>query len=268
MYINRLYKYIPFDGNLDTDRRKSFINGEIWYSKANKLNDPYDCRPIISIHNEQIPEIIKNLTDEEIRYLKTKIRFDSTEELLHKIIIPQKIKYADRIENQYFIRFAFKSHIYALQIAKISNVGVLSLTTDNSNVLMWSHYAKNHSGICLGFERNNNNLLGSIKTKKVRYLKHRPRVSLLETMHEKYGKMDEMLFRKSKHWVHEKEWRNCKAVGNKTYQYPGELKEIILGINFDLNNYQLLREIFGNNVEYFNAFLGDNYEIIIKKVKE
>jgi len=272
MYINKLYKYIPFDGNVDSpiqqERRKSFENGEIWYSKAKDLNDPYDCRPIITIDNKQIPEIIKNLSEEEILYLKSRINFVTSEELLHKIITPQKIKYVDRIENQYFIRFIFKSYIYAFQIAKIANVGVLSLTTDNCNVLMWSHYAKNHSGICLGFERGKNNLLGSHKTRQVMYLEHRPRVSLLETMHEKYGKMEEMLFRKSKHWRHEKEWRNCKAEGNKTYQYPGKLIEIILGVNFPTKNYKLMQDIFGNNVKYFKAILGDNFEIIIKNLNE
>jgi hypothetical protein len=272
MYINRLYKYIHFDGNLDSsiqhDRKKSFENGEIWYSKAINLNDPYDCRPIITIDNEQIPEIIKNLSNDEIRYLGTKIKFDTIEELLQKIITPQKIKYIDRTENQYFIRFFFKSYIYQFQLAKIANVGVLSLSEDNRNILMWTHYAKNHSGICLGIERNKKNLLGSIKTRKIRYLKHRPRVSLLETMHEKYGKLEEMLFRKSRHWMHEKEWRNCKAEGNKTYQYPGQLIEIIYGVNFPPKNYQLIQDIFGNKVKYFKAILGDNFEIIIKNLNE
>jgi hypothetical protein len=272
MYIKRLYKYIPFDGNLDSsiehDRRKGFENGEIWYSKAKDLNDPYDCRPIIIIDNKQIPEIIKNLTNEEINYLKTKIKFDSTEELLLKIINPQRIKHVDRIEKHHLILFVFKSYVYRFQFAKLSNIGILSLTEDNSNILMWAHYAKNHSGICLGFERNQKNLLGSLKTRKIRYLKHQPRVSLLETMHEKYGKSEEMFFRKSRHWIHEKEWRNCKPEGNKTYQYPGKLKEIILGVNFPRKNYQLIRDIFGNKVEYFKTTLGNSYEIIIKNLKE
>jgi hypothetical protein len=83
-----------------------------------------------------------------------------------------------------------------------------------------------------------------------------------------HPKAEEMLFRKSRHWVHEKEWRNCKPEGNKTYQYPGTLIEIILGVNFPPDNYQLMQDIFGNKIKYFKAILGYNFEIIIKNLKD
>ena len=220
MYIKNLYKYISFDGDLCTPTQEKikigFETGEIWYSKAKNLNDPFDCRPIITIDNKTIPEIISHLSSDEIFFLKTKIKFETIEELISKIITPQKIYNGKQIVKQHWVRFAFTSYVYLFQITKMSNIGVLSLSTENDNVLMWSHYANNHSGLCLGFKRNQKNLLGSPKTKNVRYLKYRPKLSLIETMHEKYGKAEQLLFRKSIHWKPEKEWRNCKPTGNKS----------------------------------------------------
>lgn len=37
---------------------------------------------------------------------------------------------------------------------KMSRNGVISLTRENSEILMWSHYAKNHTGMCIGLESN------------------------------------------------------------------------------------------------------------------
>jgi hypothetical protein len=40
----------------------------------------------------------------------------------------------------------------------INRSAVLSLSTTSDNILMWSHYANSHKGVCLGF---NNNLTNS-----------------------------------------------------------------------------------------------------------
>ena len=37
---------------------------------------------------------------------------------------------------------------------KKDTLGILSLTTDNKNLLMWSHYTNNHKGYCLEFDLN------------------------------------------------------------------------------------------------------------------
>lgn len=270
MYINKLYKYNPFDGDLKQPTQKKrkigFEKGEIWYSKPKELNDPYDCKPIITIDNESLPEIISFLSLEEINYLKTKIKFKTIDELITKITTSQKIKHRGITIEQNWERFVFVSHVYLFQYTKMSNVGVLGLSTENNNILMWSHYANNHSGICLGLERNKKNLLGSSKTRKVIYLKHRPKISLIETMHEKFGKTGKMLFRKSYHWKTEKEWRNCKIGGNKTYPYPGNLIEVIFGANFPPNNIKMIKCIFGKKVKYFKAELGNDFEIVIKEI--
>lgn len=34
-----------------------------------------------------------------------------------------------------------------------STFGALSLTTDRSNDLMWSHYSNSHRGICIGLDK-------------------------------------------------------------------------------------------------------------------
>lgn len=268
MYIKKLYKYNPFNGTpkqrRHKERKSGFKKGEIWYSKSKNLNDPFDCRPIITLDSKSLPEIFSFLSTEEKEFLKIKFKFKTIEDLITMTTNPYNIKCLDAISD--LIRRGFLDDVYNFQSAKMANVGVLSLARENDNILMWSHYANNHSGLCLGFERNKKNLLGSSKTRRVRYLKHRPKVSLIETLHENFGKIEVMLFRKSYHWKTEKEWRNCKAGGNTTYPYPGNLIEVIFGAHFPLKNIKMIKGLFGEKVKYFKAELGNDFEIIIKEM--
>ena len=59
--------------------------------------------------------------------------------------------------------------------AKIANIGVLSLTEDPKNIVMWAQYASNHEGICIEVDipRNTRSL------KKVIYTTQQPRLRSL-----------------------------------------------------------------------------------------
>ncbi len=48
----------------------------------------------------------------------------------------------------------------------IEKLGILSLASSNNNLLMWSHYASEHKGMCLGFERNSNTALADDEKNK------------------------------------------------------------------------------------------------------
>jgi hypothetical protein len=54
--------------------------------------------------------------------------------------------------------------------SELEKFGVLSLTARPQNTIMWSHYANVHKGICIGFERSPENMLGKKEnTSKVNY---------------------------------------------------------------------------------------------------
>jgi hypothetical protein len=69
---------------------------------------------------------------------------------------------------------------------------------------MWSHYAKNHTGIVIGFD----NIELWNKIKKVNYSDTRVPVNVgFEIIDDK--ELDQVLYTKSKAWEYEDEFRRC-----------------------------------------------------------
>lgn len=97
------------------------------------------------------------------------------------------------------------SNCYQLQKALSQRIGVTCLTPHNNKMLMWSHYASQHKGICIGFDTNifiekckknnhGNPVIHSLK--KVIYTNQRP-----------CERDVDMVFKKSNEWDYEDEYR-------------------------------------------------------------
>ena len=124
--IDKIFKYTNIESGI-----KILKTNSLWFSKPEYFNDPYDC--------------YENL-----------IR-----------IIPSKDGIAAYIDRNYFIRkrdkekklnYYLRNH--KILIEKIEqgireraeSMGVCCFSKTFDNLLMWSHYANNHSGICIGFK--------------------------------------------------------------------------------------------------------------------
>jgi hypothetical protein len=84
---------------------------------------------------------------------------------------------------------------------------VLCLTTKPDNLLMWAHYASNHSGICIGFDSG---LPPFDAAREVKYAEERPSVAVLHQDRPYAEVLEQVLFTKSRHWEYEAEWRCVK----------------------------------------------------------
>lgn len=120
------------------------------------------------------------------------------------------------------------------------------LSEDWDNILMWSHYTKNHEGFVVGFDVDESNFFktnkpGDISIRKVKYQKHR--IDLGSLNREKLDAVD-LFFTKSPDWNYEKEWRTLfygtpdkKEIeeGDRfLYLYeipPSIIKEVYFGLN-------------------------------------
>lgn len=106
---------------------------------------------------------------------------------------------------------------------ELSKYGILSLTTESDNIVMWSHYANNFNGVCIGIKSDN--LLE--KVKQVNY-------SGIED-EEKGLSLEEntvnALLKKHPGWSYENEWRIIEK-GNKYLNLKeGDITKIIIGYN-------------------------------------
>jgi len=122
-------------------------------------------------------------------------------------------------------------------------MGVISFTKSPLNLLMWSHYAQGHKGICLKFKINN----------KDRYSKKFKEISYSDKI-KKYED-NEIFWTKASDWSYEQEVRfisvsDCnKHV--KLDQIGLDLEEIILGPNISSDDVmKIIILIEGSDLKY------------------
>jgi hypothetical protein len=130
-----LYKYCSLEKLRDQNpedeinsHTKSILTAnELYFSCPTKFNDPYDCNPPIN----------SNATEEEIKDWLNLMRF--SEEFLPTV--------KNLLEND-------PDFIKRTALEKINNIGICCFSTLENSILMWSHYADYHKGICLTFDIN------------------------------------------------------------------------------------------------------------------
>jgi hypothetical protein len=112
--------------------------------------------------------------------------------------------------------------------------GLICFSRTWRNPVMWTHYADNYKGICLGFEVKDELL------REVNYVPERP--SPPENLDEAF--MMSLLYSKFSHWSYEQEMRvyvkldkGSKINGMYFYEFNNELKlkKIIVGSNSEVS---------------------------------
>jgi hypothetical protein len=200
--MSLLYKYREFSENTD----KIILNSELYFASHNSFNDPFDC-------NLEFKEI-DSYTDKEFeKYCKDKA-------------LEEKNK------NEYLKELREKL------IKAKSEVGILCVSQDYKNILMWSHYAKNHECLCFGFEYGFYDK-NEIKYSKVNYPKNKE-YGLISFFKPQNGEIRRMFTTKSKFWKYEKEIRlfdlkDGKTTGAKMFNKEC-LKKIIFGCKVEETN--------------------------------
>jgi hypothetical protein len=122
----------------------------------------------------------------------------------------------------------------------LKDIGLYCLSEIRDDILMWSHYANGHRGLCLEFDTSiklkdiystgqaKNVIFG--QAQKVNYSFEYPSVNIMNFGSEEYSKA---LLTKSNHWEYEKEWRiiSPKDKGGPGLYYfqPELLTGVILG---------------------------------------
>lgn len=216
MGTQNLYHYEPFN--------KEFLiytlrEQKIHCSNPDNLNDPWDCKPwfdyrpmandpakleaaLEALRGMQKPE---TLADPQLKVLEHLMRTD--QQFLGKYMGD----FSTRIREE------------------ISMHRIYCLTRIADSTLMWSHYARNHTGICLEFGVNNPLFR---LARPVRYRKSYPEWT--PAMHEQ---VLELVLTKSIDWGYECEFRlisspldgSLKLDGDYFLLPPGALVGVIIG---------------------------------------
>ena len=142
---HKLYKYRPFE----VFCLRLLTHAKVIYSNTRTFNDPLDCNPTIEVdigrnalehlcyaflRRTQLEDQAKAEIN-NYRYLSREYGDFKTESHVEdylKRMLAQRIK--DELDNE------------------LGSKGVLSLSEQWNSVLMWSHYADNHRGMCIEFD--------------------------------------------------------------------------------------------------------------------
>ena len=128
--------------------------------------------------------------------------------------------------------------------AMVAERRIYCLTPKPSNVLMWSHYADNHRGICLEFGVADNPLFRTAS--EVVYRKEYPHWVPCD-INDKPGLVMELILTKSCEWSYEEEYRlvsvrtsdlaNFLQLHGDFFRLPrGALRAVIMGCEADHKN--------------------------------
>jgi hypothetical protein len=270
-----LFKYIPFNApepddnsSVQKKRQNTFEKGEIWYPRADKLNDPFECSPYFQIFDyseQQIEEAVESLSDAELQSIESIIGKYKKDDLKPNVINYNKFERVTDLGNNlivdkiygYIHQIIFVEYFKTNFSNSLLKTGVLSMTQDPLDLLMWAYYGGNSSGICIEFERNSKNMLGDRSTMRVKYAETRPIIKFLKRINY----VEQIIYTKSHIWSYEKEWRTCQPEGDKSYPFPGKVLRILFGLNCNEKTIKLIKNILGKNVVYENIVIGENFSI-------
>lgn len=145
-----------------------------------------------------------------------------------------------------------RRHFAGLYELWVKTLGFVSFSDNWKSPLMWGHYAKNHTGVCLGIE------VPDQRPMKVSYEPHRLQV-LLEISPLEAAVDEEVIKQvvttKFKDWEYEREWRCIEKLANKDeetglyyvdFSPDFELREIIAGARCERSLEDIRKQVFGN----------------------
>lgn len=205
--------------------------GEIYFSSPREFNDPFDCW--IPVFPSKInEEFVKNKMKEDPKF-KEHIITDFNRD------IPSFVEY----HNNPMIDYDLKARIHR---ESLDDNLVCCFSAEYNNLLMWSHYADSHQGICFGVKyryKNNSKYLDLISEKgkveipieSVNYSHDGKKEMPVPANMIKNELIEKNSHLKAKEWGYEKEVRAIitkEEVGSKILKLrKNSIKEIYFGIN-------------------------------------
>lgn len=211
----KFYKYKPMD-EISSDRVKRIIcNNEIFFAPATTFNDPFDLRPVFSLNatertkRKDYERLVKKF---EPSLSRRERRAESRKVIAGPLRKENMVDLTETMQKQ-FADFL------------TTQIGILSVSTKNDDILMWAHYADSHRGVCLEFDGS---FAFMAHSHRVAYsIERRP---INQYLDDNDTALQKVLLTKSEHWRYEDEWRLIRNEGPGLVQFrPHNLTGVIIG---------------------------------------
>ena len=220
-----LFKYRPHDCYSES----WILNEELFFASPAMFNDPFDSKVMYTAEGtlEQKKKYLNLLFEKEYPGIRKK----------------KKWEMINRALKDGTLEKSHDGHIARMQ-KHINENGIVSFSRKPNDLLMFSYYAKDHTGYCLKYRRSSENVLSMAQ--KINYEERYPKFSVFDLALEKEGAIgDKVLYTKAECWKHEDEWRIGfagipKRVMKSTHPI---LEGIIFGCNMKLEQRQEIIEL-------------------------
>ena len=240
------YKYKHIDGDHPDYSRRIFTHNELYFSKVDAFNDPFDCRYRYELNGseadlaEYYDKVQRRLypsRNEQERHLET-------DQWLKEIKTPG---YEENLQQD-------------LREETMPKWGICCLSAVPDDILMWAHYADGHRGFCLKFANEPSDAFGTnwkpndpdfrsyrhplILPIDVKYSDKYPIINPLSNDHaDDWEMVTKGFFTKATQWKYEKEWRLLDDNGPGPHQFPSRfLTGVIFGCEMSEPHKDMIRE--------------------------
>lgn len=253
MSVDVLYKY----GAISDHSESLFSTPKIWFATPSSLNDPFECRPWFKFEGSKT-QIVDALA-RAIRRNNPQMAPNDATGLAVSIFLEGRHRDPKTWKN---LRAGVVDHLNR-------DIGLFCLARANDNILMWSHYARNHEGYCLEFEATDFTPVFG-EAQKVLYAKDFPIVDFFNTPPEKQVEL--VFLTKFIGWQYEEEYRIVDyraGAGLHSYE-PDFLRGVIFGMRMPENVRQQIRAWVknrGHDVRFYEASIDDReFKIVVSEV--
>jgi Protein of unknown function (DUF2971) len=254
-----LWKYFSLSQNQNPSWKVKLhqicIEGKLYCSTPRDFNDPFDCLP--SVASPQTLDKIASGADLLIakfaeslpEHHPTEIADLANERLLS--LSPEDLMEWSKLSCETTAR----------------QMGVFCLSERVDSVLMWSHYANNHTGIAIMFDPLINLKGGLMSLLKVRYQAARPKISYFDS--EDVMGFADALSTKASFWDYEMEWRKIVPNGAGTLaQFDSKIVTgLAFGANCTADARRVVKDVLGDREMNFWEMVpsADNFELHLSK---
>lgn len=242
-----------------------FTSGQVFLSTAEGLNDPFECS-LQEIGRDWIEEKVREAKQMAVAgfLIEAKRSLDGKKNFfglwgseIEERVLSHKHENIDEA-YQFYRAFIQErtghppsniSRLFTGIDAQLNSVGIFSLSTRSDHPLMWAHYAGEHTGVCIGFERVSGSRMNEpAHFVPVIYSDLLPELdkdgfqTVMSLSADEMGRpytssfkiaFDDKTFQraittKSTHWSYEEEWRYIEPYPG-LFDWPGTLAELTFG---------------------------------------
>lgn len=244
----RLYRYMPIDLNTLTALSQNYL----WFSHPDTFNDPFDG--VVYLDGEYSEKLVKE-------YL---MRVFKERDMSMEMFEPAYDSYLKTPKTQDLFNKSMQASLWETtkDVTKVCCFSKLQKT-----ILMWSHYAKGHTGMCLGYDAKfltTNTDEEVLPIFKIEYYAKMTRSSF---ENDQESAIHYAFRHKYDIWSYEEEWRALiNKPEHKIYFKPEALKSVTFGCKTPLVQKKTIRNILGSRVNYYKTVMNGNaYELEVEE---